>query len=79
MTEPVGRPFQVISQAIHASKLSLLQLKSGRRYERRGFRKFRNVSRNRPETTNLNHQYVFRRVDISPSLHAAIGPSRIEG
>jgi hypothetical protein len=28
----------------------------------RRLRKFRNVSRKRPETTNLNHQTIFRRV-----------------
>jgi hypothetical protein len=26
------------------------------------YRKFRNASNNRPETTNLNHQYIIRRV-----------------
>ena len=31
-------------------------------------RKFRNFSRNRPETTNLNHQYAIRRVLIDRSL-----------
>src|ERR1700735_2581764 len=32
--------------------------------------KLKNFSRNRPEVTNLNHQYAFRRVDIFPVLHA---------
>jgi hypothetical protein len=29
--------------------------------------RLRNFSRNRPEITNLNHQYALRRVDIIPS------------
>ncbi len=34
----------------------------------------KNFSRNRPETTNLSHQYAIRRVDIDLSLDAGIGP-----
>jgi hypothetical protein len=30
-------------------------------------RRFKKVSRKRPEITNLNHQYAFRRVDMVPS------------
>ena len=48
-------------------------LKSAKCYERLEGRKFRNFSRNRPETTNLNHQYVFRRVVICPSSIAGSG------
>ena len=33
-------------------------------------REFRNFSRNRPETTNLNHQYAIRRVFICTILDA---------
>jgi hypothetical protein len=38
--------------------------------------RLRNFSRNRPEMTNLNHQYAFRRVDIFPVLDAGecLGP-----
>jgi len=34
----------------------------------------RNFSRNRPETTNLNHQYAIRRVDMDLSSDAGILP-----
>jgi hypothetical protein len=34
----------------------------------------RNFSRNRPETTNLNHQYAIRRVDMDLSSDAGIIP-----
>jgi hypothetical protein len=37
------------------------------RYQRRARRKFRNVAKNRPETTNLNHQNIIRRVFIAAS------------
>jgi hypothetical protein len=37
------------------------------RYQRPARRKFRNVSKNLPETTNLNHQDIFRRVFICAS------------
>jgi hypothetical protein len=37
-------------------------------------RKFRNFSRNRPETTNLNHQYAIRRVFICAALDTGSGP-----
>src|SRR5450756_584818 len=37
-------------------------------YERLTRREFRNVARNRPETTNLNHQNAIRRVFICPVL-----------
>ena len=40
-------------------------------YERR---RFRNFSRNRPEITNLNHQYVIRRVFICLSSMPGVGP-----
>jgi hypothetical protein len=35
-------------------------------------RKLKNVSMNRPETTNLNHQYINRRVFIGPALAACL-------
>jgi hypothetical protein len=41
-----------------------------RRHERFSRRKLKNVSINRPETTNLNHQYAIRRVFIYPALAA---------
>jgi hypothetical protein len=47
-----------------------------RDYARRGFRNF---SRNRPETTNLNHQYAIRRVFIVPSSIAGVAPGRLDG
>jgi hypothetical protein len=37
-------------------------------------RRFMNVSKNRPETTNLNHQYTIRRVFIFPVLDPRNGP-----
>lgn len=40
-------------------------------------RRFRNFSRNRPETTNLSHQYTIRRVFICPVLDAGSVPGRI--
>jgi hypothetical protein len=41
-----------------------------RRHERFSPRKLKNVSKNRPEMTNLNHQYAIRRVFIRPALAA---------
>jgi hypothetical protein len=38
-------------------------------------RSFRNFSRNRPETTNLNHQYAIRRVFIVPSSMLELPPA----
>ena len=43
-------------------------------YGRLTRRKFRNFPRNRPETTNLNHQYAIRRVFICPVLDVG-GPA----
>jgi hypothetical protein len=43
------------------------------RYQRRARRRLKNFSRNRPETTNLNHQYAIRRVDICRILDAPSG------
>jgi hypothetical protein len=45
------------------------------RYQRRARRRLKNFSRNRPETTNLNHQYAIRRVDIYRILDAPSGPA----
>jgi hypothetical protein len=42
-------------------------LRRQRRHERLARRKLKNFSKNRPETTNLNHQYAIRRVFIDPS------------
>lgn len=47
------------------------------RYQRRARRRLKNFSRNRPETTNLNHQYAIRRVDICRILDAPSGPAWI--
>jgi hypothetical protein len=44
------------------------------RSERLTRRRSRNFSRNRPETTNLNHQYAIRRVFIVPSSMWERGP-----
>jgi hypothetical protein len=41
-----------------------------RRHERFTRRKLKNVSMNRPETTNLSHQYIIRRVFIGAALAA---------
>jgi len=41
---------------------------SVRSRERFSRRRLKNVSINRPETTNLNHQYAIRRVFIAPAL-----------
>jgi hypothetical protein len=40
-------------------------------------RRFRNFARNRPETTNLNHQYAIRRmfVFMIPSSILAVAPT----
>jgi hypothetical protein len=38
-----------------------------------------NVSKNRPETTNLNHQYAIRRVFIDPVLDQLSGPGSVMG
>jgi hypothetical protein len=40
-------------------------------------RRFRNFSKNRPEATNLSHQYAIRRVVICPVLDAGSVPGRI--
>ena len=51
-----------------------------RRHERFTRRKLKNVSMNRPETTNLNHQYIIRRVfTVLPSLLTVlpIAPERM--
>jgi hypothetical protein len=42
------------------------------RHERRARRVLKNVSRNRPDATNLNHQYANRRVFISSLLQCNI-------
>jgi hypothetical protein len=42
------------------------------RHGRRARRALKNVSRNRPDATNLNHQYANRRVFISPLLQCNI-------
>jgi hypothetical protein len=39
-------------------------------------RKFKNFSRNRPETTNLNHQKAIRRVFIGAALDSGRNPYR---
>ena len=40
-------------------------------------RKFRNLSRNRPDTTNLNHQYAIRRVFMCAVLDRLKAPTGI--
>jgi hypothetical protein len=40
-------------------------VRAAERYQRR--RRLKNVSKNRPDTTNLNHQYAIRCVDICSS------------
>ena len=48
-----------------------------RRYERLTRSRLMNFSRNRPEMTNLNHQYAMRRVFIGLVLNAGSGlPAR---
>jgi hypothetical protein len=49
-------------------------VRTSKRYGRRERRRFKNFSRNRPEMTNLNHQYAIRRVDMDLSSDAGIGP-----
>ena len=39
-------------------------------------RRFRNFSKNRPEATNLSHQYAIRRIFICPVLAAWSAPAR---
>jgi hypothetical protein len=43
----------------------LSHARAAKRYQRG--RKLKNVSTNRPDTTNLNHQYAIRCVDICSS------------
>jgi len=69
----VGKPLHTFPD--HALGFALRQwsLRSNalaRRHERFSRRKLKNVSINRPETTNLNHQYAIRRVFIYPALAA---------
>jgi hypothetical protein len=45
-----------------------------RHHERLAPRKLKNFSRNRPETTNLNHQYAIRCVFIDPSYRSLLMP-----
>ena len=52
------------------------RLRPANRYERLVRRKFMKVSKNRPETTNLNHQYAIRRVFIFPVLDPRNGPGQ---
>ena len=42
-------------------------------------RRFRNFARNRPETTNLNHQYAIRRIFVVmiPSSKLEVAPAGI--
>ena len=40
-------------------------------------RSVRNFSRNRPETTNLNHQYASRRVFMSSILDPEMAPHAV--
>ena len=40
-------------------------------------RRVRNFSRNRPEVTNLNHQYASRRVFISSILDPKMAPHAV--
>ncbi len=40
-------------------------------------RSVRNFSRNRPEVTNLNHQYASRRVFMSPILDPEMAPHAV--
>jgi hypothetical protein len=49
-------------------------VRTSKRYGRRERRRLKNFSRNRPETTNLNHQYAIRRVDMDLSSDAGIVP-----
>jgi hypothetical protein len=46
----------------------MMTFRTREHYRRRERRRFRNFSRNRPEMTNLNHQYAIRRVDMDLSL-----------
>ena len=59
-------------QAITASRVFVTN-----RYQRLARRRFMNVSKNRPETTNLNHQYAIRRVFIDPVLDQLSGPGSV--
>ena len=70
MPWPMERPFAGSSSARPET--------AGSRYGRL-LRRFRNFSKNRPETTNLSHQYTIRRVFICPVLDAWSAPGRIVG
>jgi hypothetical protein len=64
-----------LRSAIQRAKALLL----GSRYMRFTRRRFRNFSRNRPETTNLNHQNAIRRVFVFmvPSSVLEVAPTGI--
>jgi hypothetical protein len=67
--QEAGQPIEILS--LEKRWLAAVQrqthapssrVRAAKRYQRR--RKLKNVSKNRPDTTNLNHQYAIRCVDI---------------
>jgi hypothetical protein len=70
--QEAGQPIEILS--LEKRWLAAVQrqthapssrVRAAKRYQRR--RKLKNVSKNRPDTTNLNHQYAIRCVDICSS------------
>jgi hypothetical protein len=66
----IPRPERGSRSRIGNTHAPLSHALAAKRQERRARRKLRNFSKNRPETTNLNHQYAIRRVVIAVVLDA---------
>jgi hypothetical protein len=61
----ISRPERWLAAVRRQTHAPLSHMRAATRYQRR--RKLKNFSRNRPDTTNLNHQYAIRCVDICSS------------
>jgi hypothetical protein len=72
LLQEAGQPVEILSpekrwarRRAMADHAPSSHVRAAKRYQRR--RKLKNVSKNRPDTTNLNHQYAIRCVDICTS------------
>jgi hypothetical protein len=64
--QEAGQPVEILSRKKRwLAAVPSSHVRAAKRYQRR--RKLKNVSKNRPDTTNLNHQYAIRCVDICSS------------
>jgi hypothetical protein len=64
--QEAGQPVEILSpEKSWLAAVRSSHARAAKRYQRR--RKLKNVSKNRPDTTNLNHQYAIRCVDICSS------------